>query len=430
MSNEFKSLRETHPDLIKEWDFEKNKDLRFKDGTPITPDTVSAGSAQDVWWECSKCHHKWQTPPKSRKRGRGCIVCKNKEARENRNKELLKNNKSFAELRPDLVKQWHPTKNGELKPSEVLPNSNKKVWWVCKRNPKHEWQISVAARYGGRECPYCKRKLVSEENCLATEYPDLIKEWDFEKNEGVTPYDIVANTHKEYWWKCERNHSWKSVVKNRTKHENGCPYCSDRVATEETCLATNYPKLCEEWDCDKNNKLQYKEGQLKAQAPTPQNILPNSTMKVNWICKKCKHEWVATVNSRVGSDSGCPRCNQSKGENFISEYLKSNNIEHKSEYTFNDCKDKRLLPFDFCILSNSKVLGLIEYDGEGHYKPIPRADRTLEEARIELNEIKRRDKIKTSYCKENNIPLLRISYKEFDNMENLLNNFINKIKRT
>lgn len=114
----------------------------------------------------------------------------------------------------------------------------------------------------------------------------------------------------------------------------------------------------------------------------------------------------------------CPRCNQSKGEKFIQDYLTNHNIPFATQVRFDDCRHERTLPFDFGILNKEKkVIALIEYDGEQHYRPINYFGG--EEA---FKERQRKDLIKTNYCKENNIPLLRIKYDE--NTEEKLFNFL------
>ena len=54
---------------------------------------------------------------------------------------------------PDVTRQWHPTKNGDKKPEDFRPGSNKRVWWLCDRN--HEWEATIAnrTRPKGRGCP-------------------------------------------------------------------------------------------------------------------------------------------------------------------------------------------------------------------------------------------------------------------------------------
>ena len=62
---------------------------------------------------------------------------------------------NLAKLHPNLAKEWHPTKNGDLNPTDFTPGSNKKVWWRCLKNPKHEWQAIVNSRAKGSGCPEC-----------------------------------------------------------------------------------------------------------------------------------------------------------------------------------------------------------------------------------------------------------------------------------
>ena len=57
---------------------------------------------------------------------------------------------------PQLAKEWHPQKNNDLTPSDVTPNSHKKVWWVCIR--KHEWPARIKDRNNGTGCPICYRQ--------------------------------------------------------------------------------------------------------------------------------------------------------------------------------------------------------------------------------------------------------------------------------
>ena len=56
---------------------------------------------------------------------------------------------------PDLLSEFHPTKNGGLKPENLTYGSSKKVWWTCNVEESHNWETSVAHRTNGRGCPYC-----------------------------------------------------------------------------------------------------------------------------------------------------------------------------------------------------------------------------------------------------------------------------------
>ena len=142
----------------------------------------------------------------------------------------------------------------------------------------------------------------------------------------------------------------------------------------------------------------------------------NTEIKIKHQCKICGNEGdVKPGNILAGK--GCPRCNESHGEKNISNYLNINNIIYISQYTFDDCKDKRKLPFDFYL---PELNICIEYDGEQHFKTI---DYFGGEEGLRIRQL--HDQIKTDYCKNNGISLLRIKYDE--NIEEKLNNFIHLI---
>lgn len=135
----------------------------------------------------------------------------------------------------------------------------------------------------------------------------------------------------------------------------------------------------------------------------------------------CGHfEYKVSPNSFLKGNR-CPRCKSSKGEKEISKYLDLYNISNISQYWFQDCRNVFPLPFDFAIFNNTdKLIYLIEYDGEQHYKPIRFGGISEERAIENLKVAKLHDQIKNDYCGENNIPLLRIPYWEFDNIEEIL----------
>lgn len=101
---------------------------------------------------------------------------------------------------------------------------------------------------------------------------------------------------------------------------------------------------------------------------------------------------------------GCDLCNESKGEKLIEKYIKNQNIKYIRQYTFNNCKDKQVLPFDFYLPDFNTC---IEYDGIQHFKSI---DYFGGEEKLKIT--KYHDEIKDIYCKINNIQLIRISYDE------------------
>ena len=139
----------------------------------------------------------------------------------------------------------------------------------------------------------------------------------------------------------------------------------------------------------------------------------------NVICEcKCGNigEYVLEdIRSKHIISCGC--ISQSRGELFIENLLKDLNISFIKQKRFDDCKDKRPLPFDFYLPEYNIC---IEYDGEQHFIPI---DYWGGESRLELN--KAHDKIKNKYCKEHNIKLIRIPYTtKDDEIIDIINNSI------
>ena len=137
----------------------------------------------------------------------------------------------------------------------------------------------------------------------------------------------------------------------------------------------------------------------------------NSRVKVDIICKT---HGIFSQNAGFHMEGGgCPRCSDSKGEVRISKYLEDNNIEYIREYKFDDCVNKLKLPFDFFIPSLNLC---IEYDGIQHFQPIEHF------GGLEAFEYRKtNDEIKTKYCNDKNIKLVRISYKEINKIDSILN---------
>ncbi|MBN2736450.1 MAG: zinc-ribbon domain-containing protein [Spirochaetales bacterium] len=197
--------------------------------------------------------------------------------------------KSFGLLAPpDLLKEWHPTKNGKKKPEDYSPGSNVKIWWKCSKG--HEWQSIILHRFNGSHCPYCQNKVPCEDNCLATINPELAKEWHPSKNGDFTPKDVVPKSQKKAWWICKKGHQWQAALYHRSRGQ-GCPYCTGVKVCDDNCLATNKPALAKEWHTKKNGKL------------TPKDVVAGSRKTVWWKCSK-GHEWQAVIHNRPR----CPIC--------------------------------------------------------------------------------------------------------------------------
>ena len=130
-------------ELMAEWNWEKNNELGFH------PKTLTLGNNKKAWWKCNK-GHEWESAVNVRNGGNGCPYCANQ--------RVLKGYNDLATLNPALASEWHPTKNGKITPSDVMPGSNKKAWWLGKCG--HEWEASISSRNKGTDCNLitCKRR--------------------------------------------------------------------------------------------------------------------------------------------------------------------------------------------------------------------------------------------------------------------------------
>ena len=274
--------REHREDLLAEWDSERN--------LPLTPETVSRGSKRRVFWRCEN-GHSWQAAVHTRSgSGTGCPYCSGRLP--------VPGETDLATRYPDLAAEWHPTKNGDLTPSDVLPGSHRLVWWQCPHG--HEWRAQIKSRVSGAGCPVCSnRALLRGVNDLATNNPELARQWHPTKNGDLTPADVVPGTRRKVWWVCDKGHEWRAAVSARV-NGSGCPVCtSKKIVPGINDLASQYPAVAKEWHPEKNGSL------------TPEHIAPASNKKVWWICDK-GHEYQATVASRTQRNGGCPYCANTK----------------------------------------------------------------------------------------------------------------------
>ena len=199
----------------------------------------------------------------------------------------------LATTAPKIAAQWDYEKNGGLTPNDVTAGSSKQVWWKCKCG--HEWKAALYSRKAGCGCPRCAGNvLIPGINDLKTAKPDLLSEWDYEKNLQILPEQVAAFSAKKAWWKCPLGHSWNTSISSRSSGK-GCPFCGGRKALPGfNDLASSFPKLVLEWSIEDNAPL------------TPEQITASSHRKVWWKCI-LGHRWRASPANRTRG-TGCPVC--------------------------------------------------------------------------------------------------------------------------
>lgn len=200
-------LSTVNPVLASQWS-EKNE---------ITPDEILPSSGKKFWWKC-KIGHEWESTVDKRTQGRGCPYCSRKKASDEINLE---------KLYPEIASEWNYKKNGDLKPSMVLPKSTKELWWVCPKG--HEYQSIVHYRTSGNHgCNICSGHIINQTNCLSTLFPEIALEWHPTKNAGLKSENISGKSLEKVWWKCKNfsHHEWCTTVISRTGFmKTNCPFC-------------------------------------------------------------------------------------------------------------------------------------------------------------------------------------------------------------
>ena len=133
----YNDLATTHPELLKDWDYQKNI---------LKPTEVTARSNRKAWWKCSQ-GHSYESTTARKTEGQGCPYCSNH--------KVLKGYNDLATTHPDLAKEWHPTKNGSLKPTDIVAGSGEAIWWKCPKG--HYYKAKACDRTARHQgCPKCK----------------------------------------------------------------------------------------------------------------------------------------------------------------------------------------------------------------------------------------------------------------------------------
>ena len=249
-----RSLAEVRPDLADQWHPVLNGELR--------PENVSASTNRKLWWKCPEGpDHEWQAPGCNRVAGRGCPFCRGFAA-------SVTNNVASV---PMLAAQWHPFRNGQLRPEEVVARTTKKLWWRCPEGPDHEWQARGSNRVNGAGCPFCAGQRASQTNSLAR-YRELAVQWHPSRNGELMPRDVVAGSHKKVWWKCPNgpDHEWQAAPQNRMK-ATGCPFCRGLYPSVTNSVAS-VPELAAQWHPTRNGQLQ------------PEEVVAGTMKQLWWRC--------------------------------------------------------------------------------------------------------------------------------------------------
>lgn len=213
----YNDLSTLFPELLKEWDYETNIDIK--------PEQFVVGSATLVNWACSQCGNKWSASIRNRtQRKQGCPVCSAKIRAKERHVTILQKKGGITD--PLLLKEWNYEKNGDLRPEQFTEGSGEKVWWKCSKC-KHEWKAKILNRTKNkRDCPACANQVVVKGlNDLASTHPHLAAEWHPTMNGDLTPDKVTYGNGQKVWWMCPFGHEYLATVNKRSSGTN-CPKCN------------------------------------------------------------------------------------------------------------------------------------------------------------------------------------------------------------
>lgn len=272
----FNDFETCYPDYAKEWDYEKN--------FPLTPSQV-IGGMRKVWWKCP-LGHSYEVAMNSRtNRHSGCPICYGR--------QVLAGYNDLATTFPQLISEWDYEKNRGLTPEMVTKGSQTIIWWICPKG--HSYQMDVVSRQKSN-CPICASKRVKVGfNDLASLFPEIAKEWDYERNGKLLPEMVTPKSGKRVWWRCPKGHSYDTAICWKVNDKSGCPYCANhKILVGYNDIFSTNPELEEEWDFNLNTI-------------DPKKISAGTLRKAWWKCKKCGFSWKAAIVTRKNG-CGCPCC--------------------------------------------------------------------------------------------------------------------------
>lgn len=212
-------------------------------------------------------------------------------------------NNKLIYIYPEIAAELHLTLNNEIDINDIDVSCNKRVFWMCHNGHTYEMRINERTGKYKQGCYYCSnRKVLKGFNDLASKYPKIAAEWDYNNNDKK-PEDVVyGSTYRAYWICTECGNRWLTPVRNRTKRNSSCPVCAIKkngINRHENAILTSggiqNKLLLEEWDYEKN-------------ITRPSDHTEGCAASVYWKCSKCGYNYKSKINNRAKLGRGCPLC--------------------------------------------------------------------------------------------------------------------------
>lgn len=282
--------------------------------------------------------------------------------------------------------------------SNEYQHNRQKLRFICGCGNPFETNFNKFKDDNKRQCNECGKELNNKPKRLTVEY---IKTFVEENSDCVLLSEEYKNNHTKLKMLCGCGDTFYVPFDNFAYNETRqCLTCANQKRIEQKVLTIEEVRnfVNENTNCTLLS-----------------SEYVNAHQKLEFKCE-CGKLFYRTLNGFKNSIFRlCMDCSKrhSKGEIKVKEFLESKGIEFIQEYTFDECKYKKKLPFDFYIPAENIC---IEYDGEFHFeKKVPIGDYKLQQ---------KRDAIKTKFCKDNHIKLIRIPYYEFNKIEEILEDAI------
>lgn len=324
----------------------------------------------------------WDALPGNVLRGKGCKECMKE-----------KNRNHFLKSQEEYVQQVAKVAPYIIVLEEYCGNDVPISHLCTKHNV--EWMARPSSIFNGSGCPKCGKEKFHEKRCkkreeyvaelaIANPTAEVIGEYIDNKTE-ILHHCLIHDTY------------WKIRPANALMGK-GCPEChKERIGRSNAMSQKEYVK-----------RLQFVNPDIIIIGKYINNLTPTLHKCLIDGC-----EWYATP-AHVLYGTGCPQCNETIGERIVRQWLESHNINYEFQKRFDDCRNVYSLPFDFYL---PKYNVCIEYQGGQHYFPVEKFG-GQEQFELQI----KRDKIKSDYCKQNNIRLLCVKYDE--DINEVLTNFL------
>lgn len=341
---------------------------------------------------CKKCEYTWTNKAVNLLHTNGCPKC-------GTNSQMRYTHEKYVEDINDVY-------NGEYTVIGKFKTIEDKIELrhICGR----EFEVNAfTILHKKTSCPSCRlhKKWTPEE------FKNKIQEI----NDSVILLDDYVDSSTSIRYKCKICEKVHTTMPSRLLSGFKCVYCNENIKyTTET-----YKEKLKEKNID----------------IFPLEEYVTAHHKIKHKCEKCGWEWSAKPNN-ILSGFGCPHCRSSKGEIKIEDFLKYNHLKYEKEYSFDNLRSEEgyKLRFDFALLEeDNTVWCLCEFDGIQHFEltnfSYRKDDDSYKRAELKYERLKKSDELKNIYCQVHNIPLIRIPYYDFDNIEDILAKELNlKVK--